>query len=387
MTWPEIRVIRARLYEIDLPLATPFAIPGGVMQSRRSLVVELEDTDGVVGQGESAPFETPFYSGETVGSARLMLEYLLSRLKGRSFQGPLELNKLVRQGVRGNEMAVAGAETAGWDLMQRKMSVPVSRLLARRLEELGVNEEARSPVSYVESGVALGIPKGRTVDLLLESVDEAIAAGYRRIKLKVEPGWDVAPVTAVLGRLRESDVNVPVTVDANGSFDPERDAGVLAELDKLGLLFIEQPFRPDLLLPHVKAARCFETPICLDETLTSAALADQLVELNGPNVWNVKVQRVGGLEEACRIYAKGVGAGMHLWTGTMPESGLGAQFALALGSLPGFCYPTDVEPSSRWFAEGSDLVTIEMDSRGRIEVGGMWRQPVLSSRGWLIGVY
>ena len=142
----------------------------------------------------------------------------------------------------------------------------------------------------------------------------------------------------------------------------------LRALDAAGLLYIEQPLAPDELLGHSRLARELHTPVCLDETLRDARAARQIVELGGPRVWNLKVHRVGGLTEACRVVRVARDAGFALWAGTMPESGLGSQAAIAAASLPGFTYPSDVEPSARWFGAGKDVIELTMSSDGTMNV-------------------
>src|SRR5262249_31107417 len=190
--------------------------------------------------------------------------------------------------------------------------------------------------------------------------------GYRRVKIKVAPGWDTVPVSAAVAAL--SGTGLPLTVDANGAYDwPEHEAA-LRSLDEAGLLYIEQPLPPDELVGHARLSRELRTPVCVDETLRDARAARQLVELDGPLVWNLKVHRVGGLSETIRIVRIAREAGIGLWAGTMPESGLGSQAAIAAASLPGFIYPSDVEPSARWFGEAADVIELTMSPDGWMAV-------------------
>jgi len=134
------------------------------------------------------------------------------------------------------------------------------------------------------------------------------------------------------------------------------------------LLYFEQPLAPEELLGHVRLTRELRTPICVDETLRDASAAAQIVELHGPRVWNVKVHRVGGLSEACRIYRIAQKSGAKLWAGTMPESGIGSQAAVAVAALPGFAYPSDLEPSTRWFGHNGDVIQLPMSDDGLMTV-------------------
>jgi o-succinylbenzoate synthase len=357
-----MRIARVELYELTLPLVEPFIISGGTMTERRSLVVVLHDGEGHSGYGESPPFELPFYSEETLGGARhLLVEVLIPRVLGREVDSPEAMDALLRSGVRGNPFARAALETACWDLEAHRRHLGLAALLGERLRATTSNS--------IPCGVALGIPQDRTPGTLQRWIADALHQGYRRVKIKVAPGWDAVPVQAA--REAMAGVDLPLTVDANGSYEwPEHESNLRA-LDDAGLLYIEQPLPPDDLLGHVKLSRTLRTPVCVDETLRDARAARDLVELGGPKVWNVKVHRVGGLSEVCRIVRIAQDSGVRLWAGTMPESGLGSQAALAAASLPGFVYPSDLEPSARWFGRNVDVIKLTMSREGRMNVPGV----------------
>jgi O-succinylbenzoate synthase len=357
-----IRIQRVELYELTLPLVEPFIISGGTITERRSLVVLLHDGEGHTGYGECPPFELPFYSEETLGGARQIIEEVfLQRILGREIESPEALDRLLREGVRGNPFARAVLETAAWDLEAHSRHTGLAALLGERL---GV-----TPAAAIPCGVALGIPADRSLNTLQRWVEDALEKGYRRVKIKVAPGWDAEPVRAAREAMRGSDL--PLTVDANGGYEwPEHEAN-LRELDDAGLLYIEQPLPPDELVGHVRLSQTFRTQICVDETLRDARAARQIADLNGPRVWNVKVHRVGGLSEVCRIVQIAGVYGARLWAGTMPESGLGSQAAIAAAALPGFVYPSDLEPSVRWFGRNVDVIKLTMNSAGWMSVPGV----------------
>lgn len=357
------RIIKTELYELTLPLVEPFVISGGTMAERRSLIVVLHDDAGHVGYGESPPFHLPFYSEETIASARALIEQtLLPRVTGRDYDGPIPeaVDAAVRDGVRGNWFARAGVETAAWDLEAHARGTGLAALLGERL---GV-----APAPKVDCGVALGIPPDRRAEILTKWVAEAVERGYRRVKIKVAPGWDAAAVQAA--RRGMAGTALPLTVDANGAYEWPRDEAALRALDDARLLYIEQPLHPDELVGHARLSETLRTPVCLDETLRDARAARQIMALSGPKVWNIKVHRVGGLNEVCRIYRAAAEYGAQLWAGTMPESGIGSQAALAAASLPLFVYPSDLEPSSRWFGRNGDVIKLTMGKDGRMAVPG-----------------
>lgn len=354
-----MKITAAELHELTLPLKEPFAISGGVMRERRSLVVLLHDDEGHTGYGESPPFELPFYSGETLVSARDLLErVLLPRIVGQTFERPEEVDAVLVPGVRGNWFARAGLETAAWDLEADRRRLGLAALVAERV---GV-----SPATSIACGIALGIPEDRQPATLARSIEAALAEGYRRVKIKVAPGWDETPARAARDALAGTEI--PLTVDANGAYQWPAHESNLRALDAIGLLYIEQPLGPDELVGHARLSRELRTPVCLDETLHDAGWARQVVELDGPKVWNLKVHRVGGLTEALRVYREGIGYGASLWAGTMPESGIGSQADLAIAALPGFVYPSDLEPSTRWYGRNVDVIKLVMGRDGRMAV-------------------
>ena len=222
------------------------------------------------------------------------------------------------------------------------------------------------PAAELPCGVALGIPQDRAIGTLSRWIEEAVDRGYRRIKIKVAPGWDAEPVAAA--RVALAGTELPLTVDVNGGYEwPEHEPNLRA-LDDAELLYIEQPLHPDELLGHARLAKTLRTQVCLDETLRDARAARQVVEMDGPLVWNVKVHRMGGLSETGRVVRIALKHGARLWAGTMPESGLGSQAAIAAAALPGFVYPSDLEPSARWFGPGNDVIQLEMTSSGMMRV-------------------
>src|SRR2546428_4110160 len=302
----------AELFDLPLPLVEPFVISGGAMTERRSLIVALHDDAGHVGYGECPPFYLPFYSEETLAGARDLIErVLLPRVVGREFQVPPPVpeavDAAVSEGVRGNWFARAGVETAAWDLEAHARSTGLAALLGERV--------GAKPAAAVDCGVALGIPPDRRPDVLTRWVYEAVQRGYRRVKIKVAPGWDAAAVAAA--RTGMAGATLPLTVDANRAYDWPRDEAALRALDDAGLLYIEQALHPDELVVHPRLAAELRTPVCLDATLRDARAARQIIVLNGPRVWNIKVHGVGGLTEACRIYRMAAEYGATLWAGTM----------------------------------------------------------------------
>ena len=211
----------------------------------------------------------------------------------------------------------------------------------------------------VDCGVSVGITG--TVDELLEQVAGYVDEGYRRVKLKIEPGWDLEPVAAVRARWPE----LPLQVDANTAYRIT-DAPHLARLDELGLLLIEQPLADDDLAGHAELAAVLRTPICLDESIVSAAVAESAIRLGACSIVNIKPARVGGYLEARRVHDVCAGHGVPVWCGGMLETGVGRAANLALAGLPNFTLPGDTSASVRYYAR--DITEPFVLDEGRLRV-------------------
>ena len=357
---------RVELFEVEIPYKIPFSISGGTALKRKSLIVRLTDVDGYQGYGESAPFEQPFYSSETIETAKVTLvEYLIPKVAGQGFASIEEFNRALHEGVRGNNFAKASLETAYWDLVAKRNGLTFVELFRRVLRSWGVAEEYLQTKAQIESGVSVGIPQNYELKTLQTWVDEYVSEGYKRVKLKIRPGWDLEPTRAVRKQLGW---DFPLWLDGNGAYNFHHHVGVFKLLDDRQCLFYEQPLGPNDLWEHSKLRRAVATPLCLDESLKDVTTAVAAIEMEAAQVWNIKLQRMGGLWEALQAYKLAMDHGIKLWGGTMPESGLGAIPMIALASFAGFVYPSDIEPSSRWYESNQDLFEISMDPQGMISV-------------------
>ena len=319
------------LHWVRIPLLEPFRISNGSVEVKDSIVVELRD-GALAGFGEASPMAGSFYSAETPESTWADL----ARAAGSG-------------GEPSEPFARAGLDGARWDLECRRSGEPLWR-------RLGAGGARPAP-----SGVAIGILD--TIDELLERVDRYVAAGYRRVKIKIQPGWDVEPVRAV----RERFGPLPLMTDANAAYSLA-DAAVFRELDRFGLMMYEQPLGREALEDMAELQRQVRTPICADESAGSLEALERILALGSARILNIKIQRVGGLGEARRMHDRALAAGMPCWLGTMPELGIASAQGLHLGVLPGFTFPTDVEASARWYCD--DLVDppLEIDREGWIHI-------------------
>ena len=350
MTDAPFCIERIVLREIHLGLREPFRISSGIMSDRRIALLELCDASGASAWAECVAFQEPVYTSETIDTAWLAIsQWLAPRVLGRTLSGPEVVADLLEKNIRGHNMAKAAVEMGCWGL--------AAVVRQRSLASLLGGTRPRVP-----TGISIGIqasPVG-----LVERATAALDAGYRKIKVKIQPGQDVEYVEAVRKALGDS---VDIMADANSAYTLD-DAPRLARLDAFGLIMLEQPLGDDDLVRHAVLQRQITTPICLDESITSVDRAEDMITLRSGRVINIKPGRVGGFTAARKIHDVAAAARMPVWCGGMLESGIGRAYNVALASLPNFSLPGDLSPSARYWAR--DIVTPEwtMDADGMVEV-------------------
>ncbi len=342
-----MRIDKVILHRVRVPFHEPFRISNGVVSAKESVVVEAHG-ERLIGYGEASPMAGSFYSQETPKSTwRALTEELAPALLRR---GSGSLRDFV-EGIDGygrEPFARAGLETALWDLEARRQGRPLWALL-----------EGSSRA--VPSGLAVGLYD--TTEELLARVRGFLAHGYRRLKIKITHGWDIAPLEA----LRREFPDLPLMVDANAAYGAA-DLALVRELDRFSLLMIEQPFGRDALELSAEAQREMRTPICADESAESLEALRHIVALGSARVINIKIQRVGGLAAARKMHDAAQLAGLPCWVGAMPELGIGSAHGLHLATLSHFTSPTDIEASSRWFPEDITSPRIELSPDGTIRL-------------------
>ena len=324
-----MKLTGVELRHVSMPLVAPFRTSFGTQTTRDVLLLRVV-TDESEGWGECVAMTDPLYSSEYVdGAADVLRRFLVPALAAA---GPIDAHAVARvlTPYRGHRMAKAALETAVLDAELRAEG----RSFAR---ELGAVHDR------VPCGVSVGIMD--SVPALLDAVGNYLDEGYLRIKLKIEPGWDVEPVRAVRERYGD---DVLLQVDANTAYTLA-DARHLARLDPFGLLLIEQPLDEEDVLGHAELARLIETPVCLDESITSARSAAAAIRLGACQVVKIKPGRVGGYLEARRIHDVCVAHGVPVWCGGMLETGIGRAANVALAALPGFVLPGDTSASGRYY--------------------------------------
>jgi o-succinylbenzoate synthase len=336
--------------EIRLALKEPFRISSGVVHERRIGLVELTDRSGASAWGECVAFDRPMYSPETIDTAWLAIsEWLAPRLLGRELEGPEAVHAVLAENVRGHNMAKAALEMSCWGLAAEIEQRPLSAVLG------GVRDR-------VPTGISLGIQPAPA--LIAERAQAAVAAGYRKIKVKIAPGRDVEFVRAVRAALGPS---IGIMADANSAYTLA-DADQLGRLDELDLIMLEQPLGDDDLVRHAALQARMQTRICLDESITSVDRAEDMIALGAGRVVNIKPGRVGGFTTSIAIHGVCERAGIPVWCGGMLESGIGRAYNVALASLANFSLPGDLSPSARYWTR--DVVSPEwtMDADGMVRV-------------------
>lgn len=323
-----MRIERIELRRIELPYVTPFETSGWRELANHSVIARVEAA-GSVGWGEAPVGVGPWYNEETQSTAWVIgREILAPMLLEAEVRRPEDVDALFAR-VRGNRMARSAFEFAVWDLMARLEGRSLSAMLGG----------ARN---RVDVGVSVGVQPD--IATLLRVVGGYIEAGYRRVKLKIKPGWDIEPTRAV----RERWPDLRLQVDANSIYTLD-DADHLAQLDAFDLLLIEQPLAHDDIIDHAKLQRRLRTPLCLDESIVSPEHTRWAIELRACGVINIKPSRVGGLTAARRIHDLAAEAGLPVWCGGMLETGIGRAANVALASLPNFTLPGDISASARYF--------------------------------------
>jgi O-succinylbenzoate synthase len=342
-----VRIDRLELRLLRLPLVHFFETSFGRIHDKHFILVKLEG-DGQVGFGECVAENDPYYSAETNETCwHVIAEFLTPRVLGVAFEHPRDVFAAFKA-VRGHNMAKAAVEMAAWDLYARLLGRPLAGVLG------GTRAE-------IVSGVSIGIQD--SLEQLLQKVDRELAAGYRRIKIKIKPGWDIEPVERIRARFG----GIPLMVDANAAYSLA-DASHLARLDAFDLMMIEQPLEYDDVADHARLQERIRTPICLDESIHSVRAAEEAIRLKACRIVNIKPGRVGGHAESMRLHDLCQANGIPVWHGGMLESGLGRAHNIHLATLPNFSLPGDIAASKRYF--NPDLIDppIEVSARGTVAV-------------------
>lgn len=348
LTEAPIRLARADVFMLSLPLVRTFRSAYGKSASRkRMIIVRLEDGDGTAGWGEAPVAERPQYGTDTAESTWFALTgLLLPPVIGRPFTGPADLAGTWADLV-GQHYAKNAAESAAWAIASAKLGVPLARLWGGVRDAVPVGES---------------FPICDSPEQLLAETAARLKEGFGRVKLKIAPGWDVTAVSAV----REAFPGVPLSVDANCGYPPG--TGPWPELDDLGLVMIEQPLPGDALCEMAELQQTLRTPLCLDESASSYNTTRTALRLDAGRVVNIKPPRLGGLLASMAVHDLCVAQQVPAWCGGMLETGIGRAFNLSLAALPGFTLHADMSPARLFYDHDLVEPTFDIDPDGTIAV-------------------
>ena len=353
-----MKIERVQVLHLAIPFQHHFTTSFGQTTEHTTVVLRTY-SEGLVGYGEATPFSGPVYCAETTNSVYYMLkDFILPAVVGKDFADAEALLAAIKW-VRGNQFAKSAIEIAFWNLLAQTQGQPLHNLLGGTQKEVPI-------------GVSIGIQD--TPKELLARIEHFLKEGYRRIKIKIEPGWDVD----IVAQVRRAYPDITLMVDANSSYTLA-DAEHLRRLDDHNLLMIEQPLAYDDIVDHASLQKQLETPICLDESIHSPEDARKAIALKSCRIINVKPGRVGGYLNSMRIHDLCVANDIGLWVGCMLETGIGQSSKIELASLPGFTLPADMAPSNRYYTKDLVEPAIVLTPRSTIvvsnDVGGSY-QPV-----------
>ncbi len=314
--------------QVAMPLVYPFRTAFGNDDTIESVLVKLVSGDHY-GWGEASPWRYPAYSAEFAeGQFLVSKEFITRPLLGKDISSGRQLQDELSW-IKGNFFAKAGFDLAWWDLYAKMQNKPLWQVIG------GKNPD-------VEAGADFGIMEN--IGLLIETIKKAVAEGYKRVKLKYRPGWELGMISAV----RKAFPDLVIHVDCNSAYTLA-DIEMFKQLDKYNLAMIEQPLMNDDLIDHATLQAHLKTPICLDESITSPAKARKAIQMKACGWINIKPGRVGGITHALEIHDIAAAAGVSCWIGGMLESAVGANHCIVLATLPNIKYPCDVFPTSRFY--------------------------------------
>ena len=345
-----IAITTLHLREIHLPLREPFTISSGTESTRRILLVEATTADGLSAWSECVAGGHPNYSPETIETCSLAIhEWVAPRVLGREFGDPSAVHHALHENFRGHNMAKAPIEMVAWVFVALQRGESLAATIG------GTRDK-------VATGISLGIQPSPAA--LVEKAQSALAEGYRKVKIKIQPGADIEYVAAV----REAvGPDAALMADANNAYTAD-DFDLLARLDDLNLIMIEQPLAWDDVVRHAELQKRLRTPICLDESITSVEKVVDMIALDSGRIVNIKPGRLSGFTESKAVHDLCVHHDIPVWCGGMLESGIGRAYNVALASLPNFTLPGDNSPSARYWER--DIVTPEwtMNGEGMVSV-------------------
>jgi len=344
----KVKIEKIEILDLALPMIHSFETSFGKIENKHTVIVKAYDISGIIGYGEAPALNAPLYNYETSDTCMYVLE---------KFLGPMMINKkfdsieqLVKfyHPILGHNFAKAGLQNACWHILAQKENKSLKQLIG------GVKDK-------IPVGESLGIKS--TIEDTLNEVDYRLKEGYRRIKVKIKPGWDINVISVIRNKYPDIDL----MVDGNSAYTLA-DLNVLMKLDNYNLTMIEQPLAHDDIIDHATLQKQIKTPICLDVSITSPEDARKAIEIGACKIINIKPPRVGGLLESKKIHDICQEKGVGVWCGGMLESGIGRAFNIAVASLPNNLYPADMSPYHFFYKEDLIEPSYEIDKDGYVDV-------------------
>jgi O-succinylbenzoate synthase len=344
-----MRISRISIRKLALPMAMKFKISVGEVAEKETVIVALYADNGLTGYGESTVFKDPVFNNETAGETIYALEKLIApKVVGKDFETPEDFIAAYSD-IAGYASAKTGLECAFWHLVAQRDNKSLRELFG------GVNSE-------IAAGESIGIKS--TLAETLEEAESRLRDGFKRIKLKITPGWDIEIVKAA----RQQWPNIDLTVDANAAYNLAEHENIFRELENHDLQMIEQPFGADNVSDHAALQKLVKTPICLDESIRSLADAKRFIAAGACKIINMKPIRIGGILECLKIHDYAASRGIGMMCGGMLETGIGRAFNIALASKSNFIYPADMSPYYIYFFEDLIHPSFELKQNGCIDV-------------------
>lgn len=343
-----MKIHKIELLKVEIPMITSFTTSFGTVTEKPTVIVKITTDEGIVGWGEAAALPFPFYKPETTDICMLVLKKYVSPLVlNKEFSDVEELMNLLKP-IKKNNFSKTGLETAVWMAIGVKEKKSLQKLLGGTQKRIAVGE-------------SIGIKK--TIHETFEEIQLRLDQGFRRTKVKIQPGWDIEVVKAI----RDKFGDIDLMVDANSAYTLN-DVKLFQKLDHYSLTMIEQPLADDDIVDHSILQKEIRTPICLDESIYSVDDARRGIYLKACKIINIKPGRVGGLLESKKIHDLCKKNGVGVWCGGMLETGIGRAFNIAVASLPNYIYPADMSPVDFFFKDDLVKNSFTVDKEGYITV-------------------
>ena len=343
-----MKITSVAIHKVEIPMVTSFTTSFGTVTRKPTIIVKLQTEKGIAGWGEAAALPFPFYKPETTDICLLVLrDYIAPLVMQKEFETVEEFMQLLKS-IKNHNFSKTGIETALWMIISIKENKSLKELLGGTQDKIPVGE-------------SIGIKK--TIEETLDEVALRKSQGFKRTKVKIQPGWDVEVVKAIRNKFGEIDL----MVDGNSAYTL-RDTDIFGQLDQYNLTMIEQPLADDDIVDHSILQKKIKTPICLDESILSAEDARRAIYLKACKIINIKPGRVGGLLESKKIHDLCQENGIGVWCGGMLETGIGRAFNIAVASLPNFTYPADMSPVNFFYKDDLVKNSFVVDKKGYIAV-------------------